>query len=163
MLKAVSAIVLALVGGATGFAVHDFTQLRFDPDAAIAPGYLMRAEPERMTLVCSQCAGSPMIDVRLGRQDDGTEARVRAGATTMAQLEAQCQARDPACRIEAVKVAPAVGWLSSYRFGEQYAHTLVVLRDGDLLTVRSLASDRQAARRNADVLLEKLVPRVVGK
>ncbi len=163
MIRLVSAIALAL-GQATapGFAIHDLTLLRFEPDSALAPGFIMRAAKERLTLLCSQCTGAPMIDVQLGRQDDGTEARVRNGTTSIAQLESRCQSRDPACRIETLKVAPAVGWMSSYRFGEQFAHTIVVLRDGDLLTIRSLATDQRVARQHAETLLATLVPKVVG-
>ncbi|MCC7054612.1 MAG: hypothetical protein IT355_15180 [Gemmatimonadaceae bacterium] len=146
----------------TGFAIHDLTQAGFDPAAQLGAGYVARTEPARLTMLCAECAGAPMLDVRLGRQDDGTEGRVRAGTTTMADLEAVCRSRSPSCRIEAVRVAPAVGWMSSYRFGEQYAHTVIVLRDGDLLTIRSLAADSVVARRNADLLVARLVPAIVG-
>ena len=156
----------ALFGLATlaaGFATHDLTSVRFDAKRTLGAEYLTRVERDRMTLACTECTGGPIIDVRLGRQDDGTEGRVRSGTTTMANLEAICQTRSPSCRIEAVRVTPAVGWMSSYRFGEQYAHTVIVLRDGDLLTIRALASDSTAARRNADALVAQLVPMIVGK
>jgi hypothetical protein len=38
-----------------------------------------------------------------------------------------------------------------------------VLRGGDLLTIRSLASDSSVARGNADRLIAKLVPAIVGR
>jgi hypothetical protein len=47
--------------------------------------------------------------------------------------------------------------------GAQFAHTTVVLRDGDLLTVRTQASDSASARRNADAMVVKLVRGVVGR
>lgn len=155
--------VLGLAGLATGFATHDLTRLRFDPARTLGAGYLARVERDRMTLMCSSCAGGPMLDIRLGRQDDGTEGRVRAGTTTMAELETLCQMRSPSCRITLVRVAPAVGWMSSYRIGEQFAHTVIVLRDGDLLTLRSMAGDSTVARRNVDALVARLVPMVVGQ
>ena len=154
---------LGLATLATGFATHDLTRVRFDATRALGAGYLARVEPQRMTFVCGECKGGPMLDVLLGRQDDGTEGRVRAGTTTMAELEAICQMRSPSCRIALVRVAPAVGWMSSYRLGAQFAHTVVVLRDGDLLTIRSIAGDSTVARRNADALVARLVPMVVGK
>ena len=147
---------------ATGFAIHDLTKAPFDAQATLGEGYVARAEPRRLTVFCAECEGSPMIDVQLGRQSDGTEDRVRRGETTMAQLEAQCQARQAACRLSAVPVDPAVGWMTTYRAGAMYAHTVVVLRDGDLLTARSLAGDSMTARRNVDALLRTLIPVVVG-
>jgi hypothetical protein len=145
-----------------GFAIRDLTKVPFDAAATLGGGYLSRVEADRMTLMCSDCAGRPVIDVRIGRQEDGTEGRVRDGTTTMAQLESTCKAREPSCRIEALRVAPAVGWMSSYRFGEQFSHTIVVLRDGDLLTIRSMSEDPVTARRNADALVGSLVRTVVG-
>lgn len=147
---------------ATGFAIRDLTQAPFVAEQVLGAGYVSRAEPDRLTMMCGECAGSPVIDARIGRQDDGTEGRVRDGTTTMAQLEASCRSREPSCRIEAVPVAPAVGWMSSYRMGEQFAHTIVVLRDGDLLTVRSMATDATTARRNATTMIGSLVRAVVG-
>lgn len=160
-------ILLLLAGGigtaATGFAIHDLTRLPVDAATILGPGYVARADSARIIMMCEGCAGTPLVDVRLGRQDDGTEARVRAGTTTVAQLEALCQRRDPACRMTALQVEPAVGWMSSYALGAQSAHTVVVLRDGDLLTIRTLSSDAAIARRNADLLVTKLVPVVVGR
>ena len=157
------ALTLALAAGAvTGFAIRDLTKAPFDADAALGAGYVARVEPTRLTAFCPECEGGPMLDVQLGRQSDGTEDRVRRGVTTMAQLEAQCAARQAGCRIEGVAVEPAVGWLSTYRAGTRFAHTLVVLRDGDLLTMRSIAADSATARRNADILLRTLVPTIVG-
>lgn len=160
----VAALLLAVSQpAARGFAAHDLTRVRFDPVAVLGAGYATRVTADRMTMQCASCDGAPMLDVRLGRQDDGTEGRVRAGTTTIADLEAVCQARDPACRMAMVAVAPAVGWMSSYRIGAQSAHTVIVLRGGDLLSIRSLADDDAVARRNAAALLKKLVPGVVGR
>ncbi|MGL4310983.1 MAG: hypothetical protein ACRCSU_10885 [Paracoccaceae bacterium] len=148
---------------AEGFARPDLTELAFDRSALSAGEWIDRAEPARMTLICMGCDHAPVLDVVIGRQDDGTEGRVRSGETTIAMLEKNCIARDPVCRIEALDLSPAVGWLSSYRIGSQYAHTIVVLRDGDLLTIRSLADDAITARANADAAVMTIVPQVVGQ
>lgn len=162
-LLAVALLLAAGLSSAGGFAVHDLTQSTFDPAVSLGKEYLARSAADRITMVCTGCEGAPMLDVQLGRQTDGTEERVRTGVTTIGQLEALCRSRDPACRMEMVSVAPAVGWMSTYKLGAQYAHTVVILRDGDRLVIRSLSADQPSARRNVDVLLAKLVPEIVGK
>lgn len=147
---------------AEGFAVRDLTAIASEAKAALGSGYAARAEAARLTLVCTACEGSPMIDVLLGRQADGTEERVRSGQTPIARLEALCRQRSPECRVTGLSVAPAVGWISRYRMGTMSGATAIVLRDGDLLTIRSLAGDEATASRNARTLVEALGPRIVG-
>lgn len=147
---------------AQGFLLDDLTTIEKQARAALGPDYVARAQPQRVTLLCVACPGRPAIDILLGRQTDGTEARVRAGQTTIAQLEAQCQARDPSCRLERADFGPAVGWLSSWRLGTMFVSTLVLLRDGDLLTVRSTASDPELARANMRRLMTDTVPQIAG-
>ncbi|MFF8800849.1 MULTISPECIES: hypothetical protein [unclassified Methylobacterium] len=147
---------------AEGFAVRDLTAIASKAKAALGSGYAARAEAARLTLVCTACEGSPMIDVLLGRQADGTEERVRSGQTPIARLEALCRQRSPECRVTGLSVAPAVGWISRYRMGTMSGATAILLRDGDLLTIRSLAGDEATASRNARTLVEALGPRIVG-
>jgi hypothetical protein len=146
-----------------GFAIKDLRKLKGNVATVLGPGYIARVDSARITLMCASCAAAPAIDVLLGRQNDGTEARVRAGTTTIAQLDSTCRSRSPTCRIAALRVTPAVGWISGYRFGSQFANTVVVIRDGDLLTVRSIASDSATARRNADRMVARVVPLIVGR
>jgi hypothetical protein len=154
---------LAAPAHAEGFVMTDLSGLPTDGTLLGGGGYIGRAEADRLTLTCPDCPGAPTVDVKLGRQDDGTEERVRSGETTFAKLEELCRARDPACRLEGLEVAPAVGWMTSYAVGDQSAHTVVVLRDGDLLTLRVLADDPAVARATADRLVGTLVPQVVGQ
>lgn len=163
MLTLVLLVMSAVAPGRSGFAVRDLTTLKFDHANVLGEGFVSRVDSARMTLACLTCADAPAIDVLLGRQTDGTEERVRTGTTTVAMLDSICRSRSPSCRITGVSVAPAVGWISSYRSGGQSANTVIVLRDGDLLTIRSLARDSAAARRNADRLTRELVPTIVGK
>lgn len=159
-------MVLLLAAGAAsaeGFVVRDLTELEPAARAALGPGYLSRSQPNRLTLTCPGCPGGPAVDILLGRQSDGTEGRVRFGQTSIAQLEFQCQARNPTCRMEQVGTPPAVGWISSYAIGDAAANTVVVLRDGDLLTIRVIAKDPAVARRDADAMIVHIVPRVVGR
>ena len=148
---------------AEGFALRDLTAVEAEARAALGEGFASRAEAARLTLTCPACTDAPMIDVLVGRQADGTEERVRSGQTTVARLEEICRSRNPECRLTGLSVAPAVGWLSAYRMGSLAGATAIVLRGGDLLTVRSLASDADTAGRNARRLVERLAPRVVGR
>lgn len=160
-------LLLLAIGAASappaGFAIRNLTALEFEPAKLLGDGFISRVDSARLTLACLSCTGSPAIDVLIGRQNDGTEERVRTGKTTMARLDSMCRSRDRSCRIEGLTVPPAVGWISSYRIGAQSANTVIVLRGGDLLTIRSLASDSAVARRNADRLVTALVPKIVGK
>jgi hypothetical protein len=148
---------------AEGFALRDLTAVAGEAGTALGPGFVSRAAPERLTLMCSTCDGAPMVDLLLGRQADGTEERVRAGRTSMAELEAICRARSPDCRLSGLSVAPAVGWVTSYGVGSSAGATAIILRDGDLLTIRALAGSRAAAARQVETLARAVAPRIVGR
>jgi hypothetical protein len=145
------------------FAITDLTALRVQPVSLLGTGFIARADSARISFMCPSCTGAPILDVLLGRQDDGTEGRVRSGVTSFTTLDSLCRSRNPSCTVSGLNVPPAVGWISSYRFGPQSANTVVVMRGGDLLTIRSIAGDSAVARRNADRLVARLVPRVVGQ
>jgi hypothetical protein len=163
MMRMISVLVLmAQPAFAEGFAVKDLSGLPTDGTLLGGGAYIGRAEPSRLTLLCPDCPGAPMVDVLLGRQDDGTEARVRSGETTMDKLEDLCRARDPECTLEGLEVAPAVGWVTRYAIAGRPGSTVVILRDGDLLTLRVLADDPVVASALAGTLVETLLPVVVG-
>lgn len=148
---------------AEGFALRDLSGLGPAAGAALGGGYLHRAAPDRVTLTCPDCAGAPMIDILIGRQTDGTEARVRSGETPIAQLERLCQAREPRCRLGPLAAAPAIGWLSTYPIGATAGATAILLREGDMLTIRSVAGTPEIARGNAERLVEEMRRVVVGE
>lgn len=155
---------IAIATGATaeGLATRDLTGVGQAAALALGSGFQMRAEPQRITLVCTTCAGAPAVDVMIGRQPDGTEERVRSGATSMADLQRICQARSPQCTVAGLDVAPAVGWVSGYPLGDRAGATAVIIRDGDLVTVRSLAQDSASARQAIDRLLPLIRTQIVG-
>lgn len=166
MRYALSFLALALLpsaASAQGLATKTLSALGPAAAAALGPGFVARAEPDRLTLACTDCAGTPLVDLTLGRQADGTEDRVRSGATRIADLERLCQLRSPTCRISMLDIAPAVGWVSAYSLGDTAGATAVILRDGELLTVRSLGPDPAAARRGIDRLLPLIRTRIVGR
>jgi hypothetical protein len=156
-------MLVALGAKAQGFAVGNLTLVVSEANAALGGSFQSRPEPKRLTLMCPTCRGQPMIDILLGRQTDGTEERVRLGETSMAQLEGLCQSRSPSCRLAALEVAPAVGWITTYPIGSMAGSTAVILRGGDLLTIRSLATDAETARGNAERLVKTVGAKIIGK
>jgi hypothetical protein len=159
-----SAATLGAAGAdARGLAVTDLRTIERAMIEALGPGFIGRAEPSRIDMICSDCAGGPIVGVQMGAQNDGTEQRVRSGRTTIEDLERLCRASSPECRISALDVAPAVGWVSSYPIGENAGATAVVIQDGGLLTIRSLATDADAARRNVDRLMPLVRERVIER
>jgi hypothetical protein len=147
---------------AEGFAVQDLTQVVPDTSKLSNGEWIDKKEPERLTLACLGCTANPVIDVLLGRQTDGTEDRVRSGETPIARLEQLCQEKQPDCKVTALDVGPAVGWISAWQAGSQSGATAVILRDGDLLTIRSLAETAETAKGNAMALVETLAPVIIG-
>ena len=149
---------------ADGFASPDLTEATVPDDLIAGHALQTRAEPERLTIMCVDCGDEFVaIDVLRGRNADGTEGRVRSGETTIADMEALCQAREPLCRIEAAPAGAAVGWVSSYPSPMGAGSTAALLRDGDMLTIRSIAPDAEVARRPASAELERVVPAVIGR
>ncbi|SFU50750.1 hypothetical protein SAMN02799631_01007 [Methylobacterium sp. 174MFSha1.1] len=148
---------------AEGFAIRDLTAVASEAGTALGIGFVSRAAPDRLTLMCTTCEGAPMVDLLLGRQADGTEERVRAGQTSMAQLEALCRERRTDCRLSGLSVAPAVGWVTGYGVGSSAGATAIILRGGDLLTIRVLAGSAEAAARPIEILSRTVAARIVGR
>ena len=153
------AALVATEAHAEGFAVHDLSTIADDASHALGAGFIHRAAPGRVTLMCTGCEGGPMVDILIGRQTDGTEQRVRSGQTSLSDLETLCRNRDPSCSLAGLSVSPAVGWITTWSMGS----TAVILRDGDLLTIRSIAADADTARRNAETVVEAVSPKVIGR
>lgn len=159
------AIVVALMATearADGFVVRDLAAVAPEVIAALGSGFSQRSEPQRLTLVCPKCEGEPAIDLQLGRQTDGTEERLRSGQTPISRLEKLCQEKSPSCRLTGLDIAPAVGWISAYPMGSMFASTVVILRGGDLLTIRSVASTADAARNNAEKVVKVVRAKLIG-
>ncbi|WP_199192916.1 hypothetical protein [Allosphingosinicella deserti] len=167
LLQVAVALVLASVaaspGGAKGFADKDLARLETAASRALGEGFSGQARDGRLILTCSACSGEPIVSIEFGRQTDGTEQRVRAGTTTVADLEKLCRLRSEECRISALEVAPAVGWVSRWTIGSSAAATAILIRDGDLLTIRSVAADGETARRQIDALLPVVRTSIVGR
>lgn len=162
-LTAFTAVFLSTVPArAQGFVVSDLTDVERSVGRALGPGCLTRATSQQLTSTCPRAPGEPIISIRLSRQVDGTEERVRSGATSMADLERLCQAGSAACTLSGLDVAPAVGWRTAYPLGHDAGATVVMIRDGDLLTLRCVAKQPARARAVVDRLLTILRTQVVG-
>jgi hypothetical protein len=130
--------------------------------AALGEGYVARAQDGRLVIACPSCEGAPMVEIRLGRQEDGTEGRLRSGQTTIGVLDQQCRGRNPSCRVEGADLGAAVGWVSAYRAGGIAGSTLVLLRDGAMVIVRSTAGSNDIARGNIEKLRATVLPALIG-
>ena len=123
-------------------------------------------------------------------RDGARIATVRGDARSFDDLGADAGSfAEPALRVEATADAVRLGWDPVEALpGAEHVYTVVaqvggdetgraaatgsrgpqpqagwiVLRDGDLLTIRSLAGDAATASRNARILVEALAPRIVG-
>ena len=147
---------------ALGFARHDLTGLAEAARTALGPEATAQAEPLHLSLTCTPCTGAPTIELQIGRLTDGTDERVRSGRTTFAALEAICLRRNPDCRLSALSAGSAIGWLSVYALEKGAGATVVILRNGDLLTIEARAADRGAAEDSVRQLMQAVLPRIVG-
>jgi hypothetical protein len=159
---ALAFVCTATTAAADGFAIHDLT-MATSALSDLGNGFIEKVEPDRITYACLDCSDHPAIDVLLGQAPDDTEVRLRSGETTIADLQALCQAKAPECTIEELFVEPAIGYISTYKIGATIGHTLVIMRDGDMLTIRSLSADADIARLNATLLNFSLISSIVGE
>ncbi|MGU3495793.1 hypothetical protein ACLBXM_17265 [Xanthobacteraceae bacterium A53D] len=148
---------------AGGFASRDLTPFAETIDAAVGAGCQTLSEPARVTVLCKPGLG-PLIDVSIKRRDanDHIEQNVRTGKTGRAELERLCRQNNPDCTVALLDVEPAVGWLGAQPMGRQALSTAVILRDGDQLTVRALASGPDEAHALMDKTLSIVRP-VIGR
>lgn len=147
---------------AAGFAERDLSRISVDVSGYGGGTFTHRAEPSRLTLMCLDCDAMQAVDVLVGRTGDGTEARLRSGATTAADMERLCKQKEPSCTMSARNVGAAVGVQSVWPMGQSAVATVYLYRDGDLLTIRSLAPDAATATANATRAIETLAPQIVG-
>jgi hypothetical protein len=153
----------AVGASAQGLENTDLVSVGQAAAAALGPGFQVKAEKQRITLACITCAGEPIVDMLIGRQTDGTEERLRSGVTGIADLQRLCRVRSTSCTVSALDVAPGVGWVSGYPLGDRAGATAVIMRNGDLLTVRSLGSNPDAARQAVNQLLPLIRAKIVGR
>ncbi|WP_198371871.1 hypothetical protein [Roseomonas rosulenta] len=156
------AVVVLAAGGARAQERPSLAAVEARALAALGEGYVARIEDGLLTLTCPGCEGAPAVELRLGRQEDTTEQRLRSGYTSIASLDQQCRARNPTCRVERADIGRAVGWVTAYRAGEVAGSVLVLLRDGGMVIARSVAASPEVARGNVERLRAEVLPALVG-
>lgn len=147
---------------AQGFVSHDLTGFVDPIRVAIGSNAAVQATPLDLNLTCASCKGSPSVEIQVGRSTDGTEKRVRSGETSLAKLESLCIKQNPDCRLSALPVSPAVGWITVYALENGGGSTAVILRDGDLLTIQARADSPGHAEDSVLALTQNVVPKIVG-
>ena len=65
------AIVLVSASGARAQDGQALAALEPRAVAALGAGYAARVEDDRITLTCAGCDGTPIVELRVGRQEDG--------------------------------------------------------------------------------------------
>ncbi len=146
VISAMACILLPGLASADGFAAPDLTRLSVDVTGYRGGTFVaIQNDPDRLTIACTDCSGLTAIDILIGRQTDGTEDRIRSGQTRAEDMRALCLARDPTCELDLTSLGRAVGWVTAYA-GVTTGSTTILLLDGDILTIRSIASDVDTAQ-----------------
>jgi hypothetical protein len=147
----------------TRFAVTNLNDLSNAPFTIPGKTFDRITERDRLTLGCTNCADMEGIDIIISKSTDGTEGRYRAGTTTIADIERICKSREPNCRVEAVTVHGAVGWVTrTTLFGRMAVSTTVLFKNGDMLTIRSFSDNAEIAYSNGQAARDQLAPQIVG-
>ena len=130
----------------TGFAESDLTRATIDPAIFSGGEFVLRVAPERVSAICPEGPGLLAVDILIGSGDIGTERRYRSGETTIEHLQQICRQRNPSCRLKAIESGEAVflhprwaGRVRPSRMGGGMCSTAILVRDGRMLTVRSVA------------------------
>lgn len=147
---------------AEGLAVKDLQTLQVDPSPFRGGAFQAQATgPDRLTIFCTDCDQVNAIDISLGKSTDGTEDRYRSGETTIQKMREICQNNNATCELDAAEVGGAVGWVTSYQTAFSAGSTTVLFLDGDVLTIRALAADKETAIANGALAREKVAPLIV--
>ncbi len=145
-----------------GFTFTDLTQLKSPPSTATCDPASTRVEPKRLTYMCRDCGALCGVDVLISASTDGTEGRFRSGETTIAKMQSLCQSRESNCTLERVDTNGAVGWVSRTMALGTPVSTTILFRGGDVLTIRSISDDAQAAYDNGKAVREAVAKRIIG-
>jgi hypothetical protein len=146
-----------------GFAVTDLVKIKNVGFSVKGKTFIRRVESERITLFCEDCPPIEAVDILLSKSTDSTEERYRSGETTLAKMEALCKAKEPDCSLSPLKLNGAVGWFSQTKAAGSAISTTLLFKNGDLLTIRSMAATPKAALENGKAVRDQIAPKIVGK
>jgi hypothetical protein len=148
---------------AAGFSMTDMRQLA---DVALVVGnnrYSRKVKPESLMLVCRSCRGTESIEVRISREVNDAQAKLRSGETTISAMETNCKVRYPDCKMDAVEFQGAVGTVSRMSLGPIAVSSLVLYKNGDTLIIQSLADTPQIAFENVSAARDQIGSLIVGQ
>ena len=156
----------ALLGGpafAGGFKIHDLTTVEADVAAAFAPEFYHWAIPNTMHLSCCGNQENQIISIEIDRQTDEIGKENRADEAYISEMEDTCTNKGIPCQIEDIQAGTGIGRLMTISLGGGMKGANVILvRDGDRLTIRSAANDANTARKNAETALDALKNSLLG-
>jgi hypothetical protein len=161
------ALALALALTSSDSVLTDLRKLNIAP--LEAKGWLARKDERRVILMCAECAGNPSVDVQLSTLPDGTEGRIRSGATTAESMRERCQANAARLKttchsLTASNVAGAVGFVSDVSLGERsHVATQTLWQDGYVLVIRVLSDSRDVAQSTVREMTAKLGSQIVHR
>ena len=162
LLVSLSSLALANIALAEGFKVKDLRNLNVEISGFKGGKFVPKVGQTKLSLLCPNCAGTG-INISLSKITDDTEASYRSGETKIEEMEALCKSRSLTCKLKAVEVAGAVGWVTEYSVtGAIAGSTLVVFKDGDLLMIRSVSRVRQVTDENMSVAMQGIALAIVG-
>jgi hypothetical protein len=152
----------------SGFAVTDLTKFNSIGSGASnvqlgGQECIARAELSRLTIMCLDAPASPAIDVKLSKSKDGTEARLRSGETTIAKMEELCAQRGGVCKMEALKLGGAVGFVSKTNVGNTKIHNITLFKKDDLMVIRAISEDADVAAKYGKLVLDFYGTKIVGQ
>jgi hypothetical protein len=148
---------------AAGFSMTDIRQLAGVAFVIGNNRYSRKVKPESLLLVCRSCRGTETIEVRISREVNDAQAKLRSGETTIPAIETDCRARYPDCKIEAAEFQGAVGTVSRMSLGPIAVSSLVLYKNGDTLIIQSLADTPQIAFDNVTAARDQIASQIVGQ
>jgi hypothetical protein len=156
-----------LAGPAVGFQETELEAVAKRVQATLGPGYRgLMGKQSDVTWMCTSCEGLASVKIQMRRSTDGIEDRLRTGQMTIADLNQQCETREAtACSTERADVGRAIGWLSAYHTARAgiAGNTLVLFRDGGMLTVFSMSNTPKEARDIMQRIRRSVVPEIAGR
>ncbi len=165
-LVVVGAVLSSAICGAVpaaAFQDTDLEEVAQRAQAALGQGFRVQVgNRQRVVLMCASCAGPTMVTIQIGRQTDGTEDRVRGGKPP-SQIWTPLSGQRADLPDRARRYRSRGGGVSTYRGASVSGSTLVLLRSGDMLTLRSTAQTQEAARENVRRLQRSVLPQIIGR
>lgn len=148
---------------ADGFEAHDLTKMEAAVAETFDKGAYHWAIPANMSISCCGTEEDQLVSVTLDRHTDEMGQENRSDEAYFKDLDAACSMTG--CDIEEIAAGTASARLISIRNmgGGQSGVNIFVVKDGDRLTIQSVAKTRELARDNAVKVLDALKGPIIGR